>query len=57
MIWDDTVAHLSRGVGAVAILAVTFWKGDDLLSNDGRKLIAARLEATMAEPSQDAKGV
>ena len=57
MIWDDLLAHLSRGLGAVTILAITFWKGDDLLSNDGRKLIASRLEATLAEPSQDAKAV
>jgi hypothetical protein len=51
MIWDELLAHISRGLGAVAILLTTFWKADELLSGDGRKILAARLDSMIEAPS------
>jgi hypothetical protein len=53
-ILDFILAHASRAVGAVAILVTTFWKGDDLISSDGRKLIAARINGVIAAPGEAA---
>jgi hypothetical protein len=50
MLWDDLLSHLTRGLGAIAIIGATFWKGDDLVSEDGRKLISARLDAAISSP-------
>jgi hypothetical protein len=53
VIWDQLVAHITRGLGAVAILLATFWKGDDLMSAEGRKLLTAKLDSAIAAPSRD----
>jgi hypothetical protein len=45
---------MSRTVGAVAILVGTFWRGDDLISSDGRKLIAARINGAIASAEEAA---
>lgn len=54
MIWDDLVGYASRAVGAVAILVTTFWKGDDLISSDGRKLISARINGAITSSGEAA---
>src|SRR4051794_31836310 len=43
---------MTRAAGAVAILVTTFWKGDDLISSDGRKLLAARINGAISSPSE-----
>jgi len=57
VIWDQLVAHITRGLGAVTILLATFWKGDDLMSAEGRKLLTAKLDSAIAAPRDEAKNV
>jgi hypothetical protein len=52
MIWDPIIEHLARVIGSTAILVTTFWKGDDLISSAGRKLLAVRINAAIASPSR-----
>ena len=52
MLWDELLAHVTRAVGAVAIVAATFWKGDDLISSEGRKLLASRINGAIVSPGE-----
>lgn len=51
MLWDEAIAHLTRASGAAAIIAATFWKGDNLISKEGRKRLSAALQAKLDTPA------
>ncbi len=50
MLWDEALASVTGASGAAAIIAATFWKGDNLISKVGRKRISAALQSKLDEP-------
>src|SRR5579885_3353978 len=56
MSWEAVVEYFTRAAGAFATLAATLWKGDDVISSDARKWLAACIENGIEKPcSEDAK--
>ncbi len=53
MIWDPIIEYFTRATGAVAVLAATFWKGDDVISSEASKWLAARIGERIKTPSHE----